>query len=271
MEDAVKRIKVFRFLKENEIPMYSEFDIDTKEATTVLQALFYIKENYGDVPAFRRYQCNRGQCCSCLMTINGKPRRACVTKIEDGMVIEPLVGFPIIKDLIVDFGRVNKGYFSRHGTILEWLGHQVVAKPRFYLELKEDLCTGCEVCVKTCPKNLKENVNDKYGLRVSGKATLRMDGDLVNIDRFCHQCDPAACLDVCQTNALVRTASGAIIVLEDKCIGCTLCINTCPYDNITLHMERSKAIKCDLCDGKPKCAEACPTSALKLIGQKVSR
>jgi len=97
-----------------------------------------------------------------------------------------------------------------------------------------------------------------------------MDGDLVNVGRFCHQCDPAACLDVCPTNALVRTESGAIMVLEDKCIGCALCINTCPYDNITLHMERGKAIKCDLCGGKPKCVEACPTSALKLIGQKVS-
>ena len=38
--------------------------------------------------------CGIGQCTDCVMTVNGKPNvRACITPVEDGMVIETQEGF----------------------------------------------------------------------------------------------------------------------------------------------------------------------------------
>lgn len=262
-------LRVFRFNPAMPEPVYTTYAVSMDQVTTVLQALFYIKENCDDVPAFRRYQCNRGQCCSCLMTINGRPRRACVTKLEPDMVLEPLKGYPVVRDLIVDYGRTNDGYFARTGTVVEWSGNQLTAVPRFHLEIDPEACTGCGLCVEACPKNAPANAQSKYGEQVSGRVTLEVQDALARAVRFCHQCDPAACLAVCPLDAIVRDpASGAVTVNEEKCIGCGLCLQACPYENIVLYMERGKALKCDLCLGQPACVAACPDLAITLTGQK---
>ena len=262
------KLRIFRFDESRAHPSYTDYEVPMAEVTTVLQALFYIRDHYDDVPAFRRYQCNRGQCCSCLMTINHRPRRACVTKVEPEMVLEPLKGYPIIRDLVVDYGSTNDGYFKRNGTALEWAGNQLKAVPRYHLEIDPDFCTGCELCVQACPKNHRENVQTRYGEEVAGEVTLVLKQYLIEAVRFCHQCDPAACLDVCPLDALARDpGSGAVVVNEEKCIACGLCLNACPYENIVLYMERGKALKCDLCLGQPECVAACPEGAIQVVGQ----
>ena len=48
-----------------------------------------------------------------------------------------------------------------------------------------------------------------------------------------------------------KIEDGVIIRDEDKCIGCRLCAVLCPYNAVTTLDD--EIIKCDLCDGDPKC------------------
>ena len=46
-----------------------------------------------------------------MMTINGSPKHACFTKVRPGdeLLLEPMKGYPVIRDLAVDFGKKVKG------------------------------------------------------------------------------------------------------------------------------------------------------------------
>lgn len=54
-----------------------------------------------------RWNCKAGKCGSCSVEINGRPRLACMTRMnelpEDGPIkVQPLKSFPIIRDLVTD-------------------------------------------------------------------------------------------------------------------------------------------------------------------------
>jgi Fe-S-cluster-containing hydrogenase component 2 len=40
-------------------------------------------------------------------------------------------------------------------------------------------------------------------------------------------------------------------------------VQACPFGALTFDVEKGKVIKCDLCNGEPKCAEFCPVGAIK--------
>lgn len=54
-----------------------------------------------------RWNCKAGKCGSCSMEINGKPKLACMTRLNsfkpnDEITIQPLKTFPILRDLVTD-------------------------------------------------------------------------------------------------------------------------------------------------------------------------
>jgi Fe-S-cluster-containing hydrogenase component 2 len=55
-----------------------------------------------------------------------------------------------------------------------------------------------------------------------------------------------------------------VLVNEDLCIGCAMCVNVCPAGAITLDPVEGVASKCDLCGGDPQCIAYCPAKVLKL-------
>jgi ferredoxin len=50
-----------------------------------------------------------------------------------------------------------------------------------------------------------------------------------------------------------------------KCTGCRICLKACPWEMISFDPESQKATKCHLCNGKPKCVEACPAGSLSFV------
>ncbi len=85
----------------------------------------------------------------------------------------------------------------------------------------------------------------------------------------CAHCDDAACIAACPTGAMQREArTGAVIVDQERCIGCWMCVVTCPFGAVTADPRTSRALKCDLCQDRlargldPACVEACPTGAM---------
>jgi succinate dehydrogenase iron-sulfur subunit len=54
-----------------------------------------------------RWNCKAGKCGSCSMEINGKPRLACMTRMnvfteDETITCQPLKTFPVMKDLVTD-------------------------------------------------------------------------------------------------------------------------------------------------------------------------
>ena len=80
----------------------------------LLDALIRIKSEVDDSLSLRR-SCREGVCGSDAMNINGKNGLACVTNLRDlkePIVLRPLPGLPVIRDLIVDMSQFFKQYES---------------------------------------------------------------------------------------------------------------------------------------------------------------
>ncbi len=63
-----------------------------------------------------RWNCKAGKCGSCSVEINGKPKLACMTRMneyspDETILINPLKSFPIIKDTVTD---VSWNYKQNH-------------------------------------------------------------------------------------------------------------------------------------------------------------
>lgn len=93
------------------------------------------------------------------------------------------------------------------------------------------------------------------------------------ISTMCRHCDVADCILACKNGALYKDESGRILLDEDKCVGCWMCIMACPYGAITRNVDKQNvpAVEsngvnhhCDLCPGRsvPACVYVCPTKAL---------
>lgn len=117
----------------------------------------------------------------------------------------------------------------------------------------------------------------------------------------CHHCEGAPCLQACPVNAIDHR-DGAVVVNEQRCIGCKLCAVVCPFGAIhpsgtsiagvvgtmvktptfpasldpMLQWEigvYTCAVKCDLCEHDargPRCVPACPTNALEYVTPSAS-
>ncbi len=82
------------------------FKAEVKEGMVVLDVMLKIQSRQANDLAIR-WNCKAGKCGSCSVEINGKPKLACMTRMneyEEGetITITPLKTFPVIKDLVTD-------------------------------------------------------------------------------------------------------------------------------------------------------------------------
>ena len=117
-------------------------------------------------------------------------------------------------------------------------------------------CSGCQLCSVMCAAFHYRSFNPKHARIQLVKGEPNVDFPLV-----CKQCDKPECLEACPVGAISRK-DGVVVVDEDACIGCGLCIESCPYNAIFLHPSLGSAMKCDLCGGEPECVRYCPMKVL---------
>ncbi len=128
-------------------------------------------------------------------------------------------------------------------------------------------CVGCRVCESMCSlANEGETNPAKARIKVVRNT---MDSLIPNsIPVYCQQCERASCELVCPAHAISRNTAGALIVDEEKCLGCKLCEIACPVGAITVSPEKHVAVKCNLCanaGGEPQCAKHCYREAIRVI------
>jgi len=88
---------------------------------------------------------------------------------------------------------------------------------------------------------------------------------------LCMHCDEAPCMPACPVEgAIYKREDGLVIIDPTKCTGCKSCVDACPYHVIYFNESLNLAQKCTGCAHlldsgwkEPRCADACPTLALK--------
>ncbi|MBX3622926.1 MAG: succinate dehydrogenase iron-sulfur subunit [Rhizobacter sp.] len=107
--------------------------------------------------SFRR-SCREGVCGSDAMNINGRNGLACITNMRslpDTVVLKPLPGLPVIRDLIVDMTQ----FFTQYHSIKPYLVNDEPPPERERLQTpqaREELnglyeCILCACCSTACP------------------------------------------------------------------------------------------------------------------------
>ena len=127
-------------------------------------------------------------------------------------------------------------------------------------------CRACKVCEVVC------------SIAKEGQARPSLARINIIFDEFqsvdpihatiCAQCEDAPCIDACRLGAMARDPdTGAVLILQDLCVGCMLCRKACPWDIPKSHPDRKIAVKCDLCSDRPEgplCVQMCPLSGKAL-------
>ncbi len=150
-------LRVFRYAPEEGKARYVDYQLEMPAGATVLDCLYRIKHEMDGSLAFRS-SCRSAICGSCAMTINDSNRLACKTQIASlGRVVkvEPLVGYPVVKDLVIDMDLFWRQYRSIRPYLLskpsppekEWL--QSPGERRLLDEPAQ--CIMCGACSSSCP------------------------------------------------------------------------------------------------------------------------
>ena len=126
------------------------------------------------------------------------------------------------------------------------------------------LCTGCLNCQIVCSLG-KAGIHSKLAsaIRVNLQIFSGMHSHI-----YCRQCESAECQKNCPVNAIVRDSNtGALLIDTSVCISCKLCVEACPYKAMFWDEKANLPFKCDLCNGNPRCREACNFDAISYTGE----
>lgn len=154
--DTVKA-SVYRYAPDvDSAPRYETYVVPHEKDMRVLDVLEAIREDLGQAIGYR-WLCGVKKCGLCAMIVNGRPCLACWEPAEPEMTIEPLGGFRIIRDLVVD-----RDEYEQEILRLEPFLHRPADRP--YAGFPEALtgvemrraatmmnCIECLLCVAVCP------------------------------------------------------------------------------------------------------------------------
>lgn len=151
-------------------------------------------------------------------------------------------------------------------------------------------CNGCHSCQIVCkdehagndwtPIAKPQPDTGQFWL----KLTERVRGSVPKVKmayrpHLCMHCDQAPCMEACPVEkAIYKRKDGLVIIDPLKCTGCKSCVDACPYQVIFFNEGLNIAQKCTGCahlldNGwkDPRCADACPTLAIRFMDEGKAR
>lgn len=140
-------------------------------------------------------------------------------------------------------------------------------------------CIGCQACVVACKSenNVPPGVYRTWVEVVeTGSMLADSSGPVVTpagrftstvkrsaLPRLCNHCDNPPCVIVCPVKATFKREDGPVVIDYTKCIGCGICIQSCPYDARYFSTVQETADKCTFCTHRldrgllPACVTSC--------------
>ena len=155
------QVSLYRYNPEaDEAPYMQDFSVDTGgRDLMVLDVLELIKADHDGSVTYRR-SCREGVCGSDGLNINGKNGLACITPLSesvkgDKLVIRPLPGLPVIRDLVVDMSL----FYAQYEKVQPYLQNPTPAPAIERLQSPEERaqldglyeCILCACCSTSCP------------------------------------------------------------------------------------------------------------------------
>ncbi len=152
------RLRIYRFDPDvDSRPRMQDYDVEPAHTDRMLLDVLMRLKTIDDSLSFRR-SCREGVCGSDAMNINGRNGLACVTSIgelKDPVVLRPLPGFPVVRDLIVDMTQ----FFAHYHAIRPWVDDARPMPDRERLQSPEERerldglyeCILCACCSAFCP------------------------------------------------------------------------------------------------------------------------
>ena len=155
------QVSLYRYNPEtDEAPFMQDFSVDTGgRDLMVLDVLELIKADYDGSVTYRR-SCREGVCGSDGLNMNGKNGLACITPLSesvkgDKLVIRPLPGLPVIRDLVVDMSL----FYAQYEKVQPYLQNPTPAPAIERLQSPEERaqldglyeCILCACCSTSCP------------------------------------------------------------------------------------------------------------------------
>lgn len=129
-------------------------------------------------------------------------------------------------------------------------------------------CSGCKTCQISCKDKNRLDAGPILREVRSYQVGTYPNAKMYHVSASCNHCDVPACKDVCPVGAYEKLDDGTVLQDPERCIGCSSCVNACPYDAPRLDESVGVTRKCDSCielrkEGyEPACVEACPYRAL---------
>ncbi|GAB2505935.1 succinate dehydrogenase iron-sulfur subunit [Microbulbifer agarilyticus] len=154
------KVSIYRYNPETDsAPYMQDYEVDTQgKDLMVLDVLELLKAQDATL-AFRR-SCREGVCGSDGMNISGKNGLACIMPLSEAapkgkLVLRPLPGLPVIRDLVVDMEQ----FYTQYKKIEPYLQNDTPAPAIERLQSPEDRakldglyeCILCACCSTSCP------------------------------------------------------------------------------------------------------------------------
>lgn len=151
-------LRIKRYNPDEDVkPSFKEYTVDVEPTDRVLDALNKVKWHDDGSLTYRR-SCAHGICGSDAMRINGRNRLACkvlMGELGKRVTIEPLIGYGVVKDLVVDMDK----FFGAYKSIKPYLitdeapsGGERLQSPHDRERFEDTTkCILCAACTTSCP------------------------------------------------------------------------------------------------------------------------
>jgi len=155
------QVSIYRYNPEtDDAPYMQDFSVDTGgRDLMVLDVLEMIKAEHDGSVTYRR-SCREGVCGSDGLNMNGKNGLACISALSESvknnkLVIRPLPGLPVIRDLVVDMSL----FYAQYEKVQPYLQNPSPAPAIERLQSPEERaqldglyeCILCACCSTSCP------------------------------------------------------------------------------------------------------------------------
>ena len=131
-----------------------------------------------------------------------------------------------------------------------------------------ETCLGCKSCEIACAVEHSKSKNIFAALKEKPVPKQRIFLQVSKEGPYplqCRHCDEPACVLACMSAAISKDEDTGIVTIDkEKCVGCGMCIMSCPFGALIMDKDNKVSLKCDLCieSGEPACVKACPTGSL---------
>ena len=213
----------------------NDFKVEVDKGMVILDAIHRIQsEQVGDLAV--RWNCKAGKCGSCSVEINGKPKLACMTRMneyspEETISVRPIKTFPLIKDLVAD---VSWNYKQNKNITPFTPNPEKKDKNGNYIMMQEDVdrvqefrkCIECYLCQNVCHvlrdhEKKNEFVGPRFMIRLASLEMHPLDKESripeIKDDFGIGYCNiTKCCTEVCPAG--INITDNAIIPLKERVV-----------------------------------------------------